>query len=59
MKTTAVAAEIASKPFGIDFEAAAKKNIKVIRAPSLPGRFLPKEAGEAIAKTVESLLGDG
>jgi dipicolinate synthase subunit A len=59
MKKNSVAVEIASKPFGIDFAAAAERNIRVIRAPSLPGRFLPEKAGEAIAKTIESLLGDG
>ena len=55
----AVLAEIASAPYGIDEAAAEKYGIKIIKAPSLPGRFFPKEAGEAIAKTVELLREGG
>jgi len=48
--------EIASAPFGVDFDEAEKRNINLIYAPSLPGRFFPKEAGEVIAKTIEPYL---
>ena len=51
--------EIASAPYGVDFDCAEREKIRVIRAPSLPGRFFPERAGEAIAQTIESLLGDG
>lgn len=44
--------EIASSPYGIDFDAAQKQGISVKIAPSLPGRISPKSAGEAIAKTI-------
>lgn len=44
--------EIASAPYGIDFDAAKRLGINTIKASALPGRFFPKEAGEAIAKTV-------
>jgi len=44
--------EIASAPFGIDFECAKKLDINVIKAPSLPGRFFPEEAGRAIAECI-------
>ena len=44
--------EIASAPYGVDFDAALKHGINVIKAPSLPGRYFPKEAGEAIASTI-------
>ena len=44
--------EVSSAPYGIDFQAAEKHGIRVIRAPSLPGRTAPKSAGEAIAKTI-------
>ncbi len=44
--------EVASAPYGVDFKAAEKNEIRVLRAPSLPGRFSPKSAGEAIAKTI-------
>ena len=44
--------EIASSPYGIDFDAAQKHGIDVKIAPSLPGRISPKSAGEAIARTI-------
>jgi dipicolinate synthase subunit A len=52
LKTDAVIIEIASAPYGVDFEAAKRLGIKVIKAPSLPGKYFPKEAGEAIAQTI-------
>lgn len=44
--------EVASAPYGVDFEAAEKHGIRVLRVPGLPGRISPQSAGEAIAKTV-------
>lgn len=44
--------EIASAPYGIDFDAAQKLGVNVKIAPSLPGRISPKSAGEAIARTI-------
>ncbi len=44
--------EIASAPYGVDFEAAERYGIKVLRVPGLPGRISPQSAGEAIAKTI-------
>lgn len=44
--------EIASAPYGIDFQAAEKHGIRVIRALSLPGRISPKSAGEAIGAAI-------
>jgi dipicolinate synthase subunit A len=35
---------------GKNFDAAEKHGIRVIKAPSLPGRISPKSAGEAIAR---------
>ena len=55
LKKSCVMVEIASVPFGIDFECAEKHGIKVIKAPSLPGRISPVSAGEAIAKTIQSI----
>lgn len=57
LKKSCVMIEVASAPFGIDFEAAEKHSVKVIKAPSLPGRISPASAGEAIAKTIKSLVG--
>lgn len=54
--------EIASAPFGTDFEYAREKGFKVIKAGSLPGTIAPKTAGEIIGKTiltsVSALRGD-
>lgn len=44
--------EVASAPYGVDFEAAEKHGIRVLRVPGLPGRISPQSAGEAIAKTI-------
>ncbi len=49
---TCLIIEVASAPYGIDFEAAEKHGIRVLRAPGLPGRISPQSAGEAIAKTI-------
>lgn len=48
--------EIASAPFGIDFACAERLGLKVVKAPGLPGKYFPKEAGEAIARTVIQYL---
>lgn len=44
--------EIASPPYGIDFELADKYGIKVLKAPNLPGRTAPEAAGYIVADTV-------
>ena len=44
--------EIAAAPYGVDFAAAKRLGINVIKAPALPGRYFPKEAGEIIAETI-------
>lgn len=45
--------EAASAPFGIDTEAAKEMGFRLVKASSLPGRFSPQSAGEAIAKTID------
>lgn len=47
-----VVIEIASAPFGIDFNCAERYNINVIKAGSLPGRTAPETAGKIICDTV-------
>ena len=48
LKGAPVLFELASKPYGIDFSAAANLGIKVIKAPGLPGITAPIDAGEAM-----------
>ena len=52
LKKTCLVLEVASEPYGVDFEAAEKHGVRVLRLPSLPGRISPQSAGEAIAKTI-------
>lgn len=51
--------EIASAPYGIDFDYAEKRGIRVINAPSLPGKTSPKTAGIIIGDTVLNILREG
>lgn len=48
--------EIASKPYGIDFKEARKKDIKVEILPSLPSKAAPESAGEFIADTIDNII---
>lgn len=48
--------ELASEPYGVDFEAARRAGIDVIRASGLPGKYTPKTAGEIIGKGIEEYL---
>lgn len=52
LKNDAVIIEIASAPFGTDFNCAERYNINVIKAGSLPGRIAPETAGKIICDTV-------
>lgn len=47
--------EIASNPGGIECSAARDIGIKIISAPSLPGRYSPITAGKYIFETISSL----
>lgn len=44
--------EVASAPFGIDFQAAKERAFKVVKAGSLPGKVAPKTAGEIIGRSI-------
>ena len=48
--------DLASKPGGVDFAAAAELGVKVIWALSLPGKTAPVTAGLAIKNTVYNIL---
>lgn len=51
--------ELASAPGGIDLEAAGSLGLRVLPAPSLPGRMSPKASGELIKETVFRMLEEG
>lgn len=48
--------EIASAPFGIDFQAAKERAMTVIKASSLPGKVAPKSAGEIIGRSIFPII---
>lgn len=54
-KTTKII-ELASAPYGLDFDLARKYGVDVIKAFGLPGKYTPKTAGEIIGKRIEEYL---
>ena len=48
--------DLASRPGGVDFHAAADLRLKTIWALSLPGRVAPRSAGEIIKQTVMNMI---
>ncbi len=48
--------DLASRPGGVDFTAAAELQIKTIWALSLPGRVAPKTAGDIIKRTILNMI---
>lgn len=48
--------DLASRPGGVDFNAAAELRLKTIWALSLPGRVAPQSAGVIIKKTVLNMI---
>ncbi len=48
--------EIASSPGGIDLQAARERGMRLIFAPSLPGKYAPASAGDYIFETVKDIL---
>ena len=48
--------ELASAPGGVNRECAARYGVKVIHAPSLPGKYAPKTAAEIIARAIIPML---
>lgn len=50
--------DLASKPGGLDFQAAAAIGLKVIWALSLPGKVAPSTSGEIIFDTIKNTLGE-
>lgn len=56
IKDDALILELASAPYGVDFDFAKKKGLNVILASGLPGKYAPETAGIAIAKTIFTML---
>lgn len=48
--------EVASTPGGIDLSAARDADMKIVFAPSLPGKYSPINAGTYIVETIEEIL---
>ena len=56
VKEKAVLIELASAPYGIDFDAAEALGKKAVLAASLPGRMFPETAGETLGLMILDLL---
>jgi len=58
VKNDALIIDLASKPGGVDFEAAKELSKRVIWALSLPGKTSPVSAGAIIKKTIVNILNE-
>lgn len=58
LREDALVLDLASRPGGVDREAAQKLGRRVVWALSLPGRTAPVTAGDIIARTVMQVLGE-
>ena len=56
LKPDCLVIDLASKPGGVDFDAAARLGVKVIWALSLPGKVAPVTAGQCIQTTIYNIL---
>lgn len=48
--------ELASAPFGVDFEEAESLGVRTLLAAGLPGKYFPETAGYAVAETILNVL---
>lgn len=56
MKKNCKIIELASAPYGLDFDLARNHSVDVVKAFSLPGKYTPKTAGEIIGKKICNTL---
>ncbi len=56
LNSECVLVEVASAPFGIDFQAAKERAFQVVKASSLPGKVAPKTAGEIIGRSILPMI---
>ncbi len=59
VKMGAFILELASAPYGIDFDKAREMGIPAILASGVPGKYTPEEAGRALAESVLRHLKEG
>lgn len=55
---SALVIDLASRPGGVDIDAAKKAKIRCIHALALPGKAAPATAGRYIAETVENIISE-
>lgn len=58
LKSDVLIIDLASKPGGVDMEAASRLGLKTIWALSLPGKVAPKTAGIIIKDTILNIIGE-
>lgn len=58
LKQGCLVIDLASKPGGVDFEAAARLGVRVIWALSLPGKVAPVTSGKIIRNTIYNILNE-
>lgn len=56
LKKDCLIIEIASAPYGIDFEKAEELGLRVILTGSLPGKVAPKTAGEIVSDAILNII---
>ncbi len=56
MKKSVIIIDLASRPGGVDFDEARRRDIKVIWALSLPGKVAPDTAGDIICSTIINII---
>ncbi len=59
MRRDCVVVDIASAPYGVDFEAAKALGLDAFAAGSLPGTVAPKSAGIIIGETILNIIREG
>jgi len=58
VRNDAIIIDLASKPGGVDFEAAKELGINVIWALSLPGKVAPATAGKILKDTIVNIINE-
>ena len=56
LKRDCLLVELASPPYGIDFETAESEGVQVVKASGLPAKTAPKSAAQIIYNTINNIL---